>query len=88
MLRARLLDRKLQADMTERRETRRRLVRSADRSEKIRTYNFAQDRVTEHRISYTVKNVESVLDGEGLQRILDAMKLEHRQDLIEDMLAE
>lgn len=42
VLRARLLDRKLQAEVTERRETRRKLVKSAERREKIRTYNFAQ----------------------------------------------
>ncbi|OCB88187.1 release factor [Sanghuangporus baumii] len=86
VLRARLLDRKLQTEVTERRETRRKLVKSADRSEKIRTYNFAQDRVTDHRIGMTVKNIPSVLEGDTLQDILDAIQKSHRQELIEEML--
>ncbi|KAH9922027.1 uncharacterized protein BXZ73DRAFT_79816 [Epithele typhae] len=52
VLRARLMDRKLNEDMVQRREMRRSLVSSADRSEKIRTYNYAQDRITDHRIAY------------------------------------
>ncbi|KAL5504872.1 MRF1 [Sanghuangporus vaninii] len=86
VLRARLLDRKLQAEVTERRETRRKLVKSADRNEKIRTYNFAQDRVTDHRIGMTVKNITSVLEGDTLQDIIDAIQKSHRQELIEEML--
>ncbi|EJD08523.1 release factor [Fomitiporia mediterranea MF3/22] len=86
VLRARLLDRKLQAEIAERRDTRRQLVRSADRSEKIRTYNFAQDRVTDHRIGLTLKNLVSVLDGEGLQTILDALQADYYQSLVEDVL--
>ena len=72
--------------MLQRRETRRQLVRSADRSEKIRTYNFVQDRVTDHRISLTVKNIEAVMDGTSLQKILDALDADHRQAQIEDLL--
>ncbi|KAH8109915.1 release factor, partial [Phellopilus nigrolimitatus] len=86
VLRARLLDRKLQIDITNRRETRRQLVRSASRSEKIRTYNFVQDRITDHRIGWTSKNLTSVIDGPGLQQLLDAITTYYRQELIEDVL--
>lgn len=104
VLRARLLDRKLQVEVTERRETRRKLVKSADRSEKIRTYNFVQvryygscsilglkalclkDRVTDHRIGLTLKNLPSVLDGVGLQNIVKAIEADYHQGLIEEVL--
>ncbi|KAI5119542.1 hypothetical protein M0805_008528 [Coniferiporia weirii] len=87
VLRARLLDRKLQADTTERRETRRRLVKSADRSEKIRTYNFVQDRVTDHRTGMTLKNVSSIISGAGLQVLLDDIIADYQQGLVEDVLS-
>ena len=74
--------------MVQRRETRRRLVRSADRSEKIRTYNFVQDRVTDHRIALTFKNIEAVMDGASLQKLLDALDADHRQGQIEDLFEE
>ena len=85
VLRARLLDKKLQEDVVQRRETRRELVRSADRSEKIRTYNFVQDRVTDHRIPVTLKNIEAVMDGTNFQRLLDALDSDHRRGMIEDL---
>lgn len=64
ILRARLHELK-QAELdSERAETRRSMVGSGDRSEKIRTYNFPQSRVTDHRIKYTSHQLESVLDGD------------------------
>ncbi|PAV17674.1 peptide chain release factor 1 [Pyrrhoderma noxium] len=86
VLRARLLDRKIQSDTKERRDTRRQLVKSADRSEKIRTYQYVQDRVTDHRIGLTVKGIAPVLDGNGLQQFLDALHTNHHHALIEDAL--
>ncbi len=64
VLRARLLDTKMreQADKIE--KDRRSQVGSGDRSEKIRTYNFPQDRVTDHRIGQSFHNIEGMLDGE------------------------
>ena len=48
------------------------MVGTGDRSEKIRTYNFPQGRVTEHRIKLTVHNLESVIDGQ-LNEIVDSL---------------
>ena len=54
-------------------------VGSGDRSEKIRTYNFPQDRVTDHRIGLTLRNLQSVLDGD-LDRVLDPLILADREE--------
>ncbi|MDY6893394.1 MAG: peptide chain release factor-like protein, partial [Chloroflexota bacterium] len=72
VVRARLLDRERQLQLQEVTDTRRSQVGSGDRSEKIRTYNFPQGRVTDHRIGLTVHNLESVLEG-NLDEIIDAV---------------
>jgi peptide chain release factor 2 len=64
VLRSRLYDIEEQKRLAERKEARRSQVGSGDRSEKIRTYNFPQNRVTDHRIGVSVYNLDSVLDGE------------------------
>ncbi|CAE6510932.1 unnamed protein product [Rhizoctonia solani] len=86
ILRARLLDRKLQAEMEARRAVRRDLVKGADRSEKVRTYNYAQDRVTDHRVGLTIKNLESVMEGDALEDIIRALQRDHEATLMEDLL--
>ncbi|CAL1707324.1 unnamed protein product [Somion occarium] len=86
VLRARLMDRKLTQEVVDRRDVRRNLVRSADRSEKIRTYNYAQDRVTDHRLGLSLKNLESVLEGDSLRKILDALAKKHQDDLLQEEL--
>ncbi|PPQ82689.1 hypothetical protein CVT25_009419 [Psilocybe cyanescens] len=88
VLRSRLLDIKLTREMEARRATRRSLVKGADRSEKIRTYNYAQGRVTDHRIGLTLKNLHSVLEGDGLQDFIDAVAKHHEEALLADMLEE
>jgi len=72
VLRARLLDRERQRQLQEVTDTRRSQVGTGDRSEKIRTYNFPQGRVTDHRIGLTLHNLESVLEG-NLDEIIDAV---------------
>ncbi len=72
VLRSRLYDRMLKEQHDAIAKERRGMVGSGDRSEKIRTYNFPQNRVTEHRISLTVHNLAEVLNGE-LGAILEAL---------------
>ncbi|KAJ1305409.1 hypothetical protein OPQ81_000421 [Rhizoctonia solani] len=86
ILRARLLDRKLQAEMEARRAVRRDLVKGADRSEKVRTYNYAQDRVTDHRVGLTIKNLEAVMEGDALEEIIQALQKDHEATVMEDLL--
>ncbi len=64
ILRARLQEQKQAELNSERSETRRSMVGSGDRSEKIRTYNFPQSRVTDHRIQFSTYQLDSVLDGD------------------------
>ncbi|KAG6914824.1 hypothetical protein DXG01_015125 [Tephrocybe rancida] len=87
VLRSRLMDQKLTRDIAERRATRQNLVRTADRSEKIRTYNYAQERVTDHRIGLTLKNLSSVLEGDGLQDFIYELQKDHDESVLEDMLS-
>ena len=78
ILRARLLDMKRQAQAEERGEQRRSQVGSGERSEKIRTYNFPDDRVTDHRIGLTVHNLPGLLAGD-LDRLIEPL-IAHDQE--------
>ncbi len=73
VLRARLYDLKRTALDAERAASRREQVGSGDRSERIRTYNFPQGRVTDHRIGLTVHTLPKVLEGDGLDEIVEAL---------------
>ena len=64
ILRSKLLDMEQQKQEAERSATRKSQVGTGDRSEKIRTYNFPQNRVTDHRIGYTIHNLSVVMDGD------------------------
>ena len=63
ILRAKLLDEKSQKESASLSKERREQIGTADRSEKIRTYNFMQDRITDHRVKKSWHNIESILDG-------------------------
>jgi len=74
ILRSRLLDRMVAEQEAERARARRAQVGTGDRSAKIRTYNFPQNRVTDHRIGYTAHNLTAVMDGR-LDELIDALRL-------------
>ena len=73
VLRARLYDHERMTRDAERAEARRGQVGSGDRSERIRTYNFPQGRVTDHRINLTLYKLDKVLSGEALDEFVDAL---------------
>lgn len=73
ILRARLYDLERRTAQQERAEARRGQVGSGDRSERIRTYNFPQGRVTDHRINLTLYKLDSILEGGGLDEIIDGL---------------
>ncbi|MBR3386131.1 peptide chain release factor 1 [Candidatus Saccharibacteria bacterium] len=64
ILRSRLLERKKEEEMKSASEARKSLIGTGDRSEKIRTYNFPQDRITDHRIHYSRSNIPAAMDGD------------------------
>lgn len=76
VLKAKLYDREREMRDAARAAERKGQIGSGDRSERIRTYNFPQGRVTDHRINLTVYNLPEVLDGSGLNPILDALAAE------------
>jgi peptide chain release factor 1 len=74
ILRARLLDLRLSEQEAERARMRRTQVGTGDRSAKIRTYNYPQSRVTDHRIGFTTHNLQAVMDGD-IEPLIDALKM-------------
>lgn len=79
ILRSRLLERKKEEEEKSASEARKSLIGTGDRSEKIRTYNFPQDRVTDHRIHYSRSNIPAVMDGDIDDIIHELIK--HEQEL-------
>lgn len=84
ILRAHLLEIKEREREKEESELRRSQVGSGERSEKIRTYNFPQNRVTDHRIGLTLYNLQDVLDGD-LDEIIDALIREHQVEQLKNL---
>ncbi|MDL1970390.1 MAG: peptide chain release factor 1 [Candidatus Desulfofervidaceae bacterium] len=84
ILRARLLEKKQQEQEREIAEQRRLQVGTGDRSERIRTYNFPQGRVTDHRIGLTLYRLEEVLEGD-LDEIIDALITHFQAEAIKNM---
>jgi peptide chain release factor 1 len=82
LLRAKLYDLERRKQETERAAERRGQVGSGDRSERIRTYNFPQGRVTDHRINLTLHKLPQVIEGEALGEIVDALVTETQAALL------
>ena len=85
VLRSRLLDLEIQKQRAADSATRRSMVGSGDRSDKVRTYNFPQDRVTDHRIGKTVHNLPGVMDGD-LDDLIDALIMADQADRLANLM--
>lgn len=81
LLGARLLEAEREREQREMSESRRSLVGSGDRSERIRTYNYPQGRITDHRINLTLYKLDEILDGD-LDQIIDPLVQENQADLL------
>ncbi|OCF45153.1 peptide chain release factor 1 [Kwoniella heveanensis CBS 569] len=86
ILRARLSEKKHNEEVEARRATRRDQVKGADRSDKIRTYNFNQDRLTDHRFGFTLTGLQHILDGDGLEDVIALMKRDLQERRLESLL--
>ena len=84
LLHAKIMDAAEKERSSEQAEARRNLVGSGDRSEKIRTYNFPDNRVTDHRISLTLHRLAQTMEGD-LAPIIDQLVQEHQADLLQQM---
>jgi peptide chain release factor 1 len=85
ILRARLYEMERERAEAERAAARKGMVGSGDRSERIRTYNFPQSRVTDHRINLTLYNLDQVIRGDALPEIVDALVAQDRADRLAAM---
>ena len=85
ILRTRLLDQEKEKQHAEQQDKRRSLVRSGDRSEKVRTYNFPQDRLTDHRIGFTRHDLSSLMDGD-LEDLIQALRAHDRAERLKNEL--
>ena len=84
LLKARLLDAAVTKQQYEQAANRRQLVGSGDRSERIRTYNFPQGRVTDHRINLTLYKLDEVIEGD-LASVVEPLVREHQADLLQHL---
>jgi peptide chain release factor 1 len=82
MLRSKLYDAQRSKLDAERSAERRGQIGSGDRSERIRTYNYPQGRVTDHRINLTLHKLPQIMEGEALHELIDALVTEHQAELL------
>jgi peptide chain release factor 1 len=78
---SRIMDAKRRAAHDKEAETRKSLVGSGDRSDRIRTYNFPQGRISDHRINLTLYKIDAMMDGD-IQELLGALAAEHQAELL------
>src|SRR5690625_4297697 len=84
VLRARIYDKYQQEAQEEYDETRKSAVGTGDSSERIRTYNFPQNRVTDHRIGLTIQTLDQILDGK-LAELIDTLLVEEQKNKLEQI---
>lgn len=84
LLKTRLLDAEQSKQRQQQAQTRKSLVGSGDRSERIRTYNFPQGRLTDHRINLTIYQLNDVIEGD-LTTVIDALKREYHAELLAEL---
>lgn len=82
MLRAKLYEKKLEEQTASITAQRKSMVKSGDRSDKIRTYNFPQNRLTDHRIGLTVYNLSEIMDGK-LDDVLEQLKIADKAEKLQ-----
>ena len=82
VLASRLVDKQRRERAQKEAAHRKSLIGSGDRSERIRTYNFPQGRVTDHRINLTLYKLPQIIEGEALGEIIDALVTEHQAELL------
>jgi peptide chain release factor 1 len=87
VLAARLKDRELQTQHAAEASARKSLIGTGDRSDRIRTYNFPQGRITDHRINLTLYKIDAMMDGD-LTELLDALAAEHQAELLATLSGE
>ena len=85
ILRSRILDNQIQEKNKERSEQRKSQVGSGDRSERIRTYNFPQGRVTDHRINFTLHKLEEFLEGEAFDEMIESLTLQAQEQSLSNL---
>ena len=85
VLKSRLYEMERERADSERSEERRAQVGSGDRSQRIRTYNFPQGRVTDHRINLTLHKLDAVLQGTALDELVDALITDHQAQQLADL---
>jgi peptide chain release factor 1 len=87
VLAARIKDGQLRAAQAKEAATRRSLIGSGDRSERIRTYNFPQGRITDHRINLTLYKLDAAMDGD-IGELIDGLTAEHQTELLAQLTGE
>lgn len=85
VLAARILDKQMREQQAEQAATRKSLVGTGERSERIRTYNFPQGRVTDHRINLTLYKMDQIMDGD-LEELCSALMAEHQAEQLASMM--
>ena len=81
ILAARIKDKQVQEQQRKEASTRKSLIGSGDRSERIRTYNFPQGRITDHRINLTLYKIDQMMDGD-INELTQALTAEHQAEML------